>query len=167
MKYRYEKRVKPSQGQLGLIRGLILSLFWYYRGYIIKCMKICELWRIKTSSKMEHLSKKVKYSLNSFAKLDVSPNKSSGQLWTWPLKNSCIELPTVPVSFRWIHPFCPKSKIMSNQSESYYSRFTVKWLISDQNLSRIDLLVTYQSAYDSSNLVIFIKGEKLLNFVKL
>ena len=126
-------------------------------------MKICELWRIKTSSKMEHLSKKVKYPVNGSAKVDVPPNKSSGQLWTWPLKNSCFKLPTCKFS---IH-FCPKSKIMSNQSESYYSWFTVKWLISDQNLSRIDLLVTYQSAYDSSNLGYFHKRWEIIEFCKI
>jgi len=36
-------------------------------------------------------------------------------------------------------------------------------MISDQNLSRNDLLVTYQSVYDSFNLVIFRKGKKLLS----
>ena len=84
--WRYEKRVKPSQGQLGLIRGLILSFFDNIGGYIIKCMKICELWRIKTSSKWNIFRKKSSIHWTVLRKWTFHQISHQGSFWLDPWK---------------------------------------------------------------------------------
>jgi len=59
------KRVKPSQGQLGLIRGLILCLFFdIIGGTILITWNFVNSDASKRHSKMEHLSKKNKHPVN-------------------------------------------------------------------------------------------------------
>ena len=126
-----EKRVKPSQGQLGLIRGLILCLFFdIIGGTTLSTWNFVNSDASKRHSKMEHLSKKDKYPVNHKSRW-----LEEGFRYRWLVVKEIgaafsVSITLVFNHLRWnlsfslnsvifiqIVHFYPKSKAMSNQNE--------------------------------------------------